>query len=77
MIAYANFPNPHWPKLWSTNPIERLNTAIKGGADLVGISPRTTVLLNPPAPSLLEPKKTSTPGVGYRTALATVLLIFT
>jgi len=25
LCAFASFPTPHWPKIWSTNSIERLN----------------------------------------------------
>jgi putative transposase len=25
ITAFADFPAPHWKKIWSTNPLERLN----------------------------------------------------
>ena len=39
VLAYKTFPAAHWPKLHSTNPIERLNTEVKRRADVVGIFP--------------------------------------
>jgi len=39
VLAYKTFPAAHWPKLHSTNPIERLNKEVKRRADVVGIFP--------------------------------------
>lgn len=39
VIAFMAFPRAHWPKLQSTNPIERLNKEVKRRADVVGIFP--------------------------------------
>jgi transposase-like protein len=33
------FPRPHWPKIWSTNPLERVSKEIKRRARVVGIFP--------------------------------------
>src|SRR3546814_770209 len=29
LLAFAEFPYPHWRQIWSTNPLERVNTEIK------------------------------------------------
>jgi putative transposase len=39
VTAYASFPRPHWTKIWSTNPLERLHREIKRRCDVVGIFP--------------------------------------
>jgi putative transposase len=39
VLAFAGFPRPHWTKIWSTNPLERLNKEVKRRARVVGIFP--------------------------------------
>jgi len=39
VLAFAGFPRAHWSKIWSTNPLERLNKEIKRRARVVGIFP--------------------------------------
>jgi len=39
VLAFSAFPRPHWTKVWSTNPLERVNKEIKRRARVVGIVP--------------------------------------
>jgi putative transposase len=39
LLAFTSFPHAHWRKLWSTNPLERLNGEIKRRTNVVGIFP--------------------------------------
>ena len=39
VLAFTAFPRGHWQKLWSTNPLERINKEIKRRARVVGIFP--------------------------------------
>ncbi|MEZ5176268.1 MAG: IS256 family transposase [Acidimicrobiia bacterium] len=39
VTAYAEFPQPHWSKIASTNPLERVNKEIKRRSKVVGIFP--------------------------------------
>jgi len=45
VTAYAGFPQAHWKKIWSTNPLERLMREIKRRADVVGIFPDDASIL--------------------------------
>jgi transposase-like protein len=39
LLAFCAFPQAHWRKLWSTNPLERVNGEIKRRTNVVGIFP--------------------------------------
>ena len=39
LLAFTSFPQAHWRKIWSTNPLERLNGEIKRRTNVVGIFP--------------------------------------
>jgi putative transposase len=44
ITAFADFPPAHWKKIWSTNPLERLNREIKRRADVVQVFPNPVAL---------------------------------
>jgi transposase-like protein len=39
VLAFTSFPRGHWTKIWSTNPLERINKEIKRRSRVVGIFP--------------------------------------
>jgi putative transposase len=45
ITAFAAFPVSHWKKIWSTNPLERLNKEIKRRTDVVGVFPNPEALM--------------------------------
>jgi len=45
ITALAAFPVLHWKKIWSTNPLERLNKEIKRRTDVAGVFPNPQALL--------------------------------
>ena len=49
ITAFADFPVPHWKKIWSTNPLERLNKEIKRRTDVVRVFSNPAALLGWPA----------------------------
>ncbi len=101
LTAFSDFPRAHWQKIWSTNPLERLNREVKRRTDVVGIFPdpaallrlsacvlieahdewqdsdrrylseESMALLNPPAPTQLEPTASSPTKTTRRAIAAT------
>jgi putative transposase len=44
VLAFLHFPQEHWRKIWSTNPLERLNKEIKRRTNVVGIFPNDAAI---------------------------------
>ena len=44
VLAYKTYPKEHWPKIHSTNPLERLNKEIKRRTNVVGIFPNEAAI---------------------------------
>lgn len=54
LTAFADFPEAHWRKIWSTNPLERINREVKRRTEVVGIFPNAAALHRLSACVLIE-----------------------
>ena len=54
VLAFRSFPAEHWRKIWSTNPLERLNKEIKCRTRVVGIFPNDAAIIRLVGGLLLE-----------------------
>jgi putative transposase len=45
VLAFTAFPRPHWPRIWSTNPLERVNKETKRRARVVGTFPNEAAVI--------------------------------
>jgi putative transposase len=54
LLAFTSFPPAHWKKIWSTNPLERLNKEVKRRIDVVGVFPNPEALLRLAGAVLVE-----------------------
>src|SRR6187397_75814 len=54
ITAFAAFPQAHWRKIWSTNPLERVNKEIKRRTNVVGVFPNPEALLRLAGSVLVE-----------------------
>ena len=54
LTAFAAFPDRHWKKIQSTNPLERVNREIKRRIDVVQVFPNDEALLRLVTAALFE-----------------------
>jgi transposase-like protein len=45
VLAYMAFPAEHWTRIYSTNPLERLNKEVKRRTNVVGVFPDVAAVI--------------------------------
>jgi len=70
LLAFYSFPLMHWPKLRSTNPLERVNREIGRRTDVVGIFPNDNALIRLAASVVIEQNDEWLVGHRYLSPLA-------
>ena len=54
LLGFTGFPQSHWRKIWSTNPLERVNREVKRRTEVVGVFPNPAALLRLAGAVLVE-----------------------
>src|SRR5712691_3901121 len=75
LIAFYAFPQPHWSKLRSTNPLERVNREIGRRTDVVGIFPNDQAAIRLAGALLIEQNDEWLVGRRYLSAESLALVL--
>jgi putative transposase len=75
LVAFYRFPPQHWPKLRSTNPLERVNKEIGRRSDVVGIFPNDASAIRLAGALLIEQNDEWLVGRRYLSAESIALVL--